>query len=69
MGRVKDLYIEQHEKLIADYMEEHPDADEQDVYDETAQYVDAEVEDYLAEQGDYLYEQQKDRRLEEKYAK
>jgi len=32
----KELYIEAHEELIAEYMDEHPDADEAAVYERTA---------------------------------
>ena len=65
MSRVADLYIEQHEKLAAKYMEEHPEANEEDAYDNTAKLVDDAIQDHLANQGDYLYEQHKDRQMEQ----
>jgi len=34
--RMKDAYIDAHERLIAEYMDEHPDADESVVYDQLA---------------------------------
>ncbi len=33
---MKDLYIEAHEELIAEYLETHPNATEQQAYDRTA---------------------------------
>ena len=35
MSRVKEIFMEQHERLIGEYLDAHPNADEQEAYDAT----------------------------------
>jgi hypothetical protein len=60
----RDLYEAAMEWFIDEYLDEHQDADEQDAY-EAWMRVDTEYfTDYLADRGDWLYQQHKDSRRE-----
>lgn len=43
----KDLWIAEHERLVDEYLEEHPDADWTEAYERTADLVDARVADRI----------------------
>lgn len=58
----KELFIEQHERDIADYLDRHPRATEAQAYDRTADGAYARMVDRLADQADY---ERKRRREEE----
>lgn len=45
---MKEAWIAEHEKLIEEYLEEHPDADWTDAYERTADFVDDRVRDRYA---------------------
>ena len=50
----KELYMAAHEELIARYLEEHPDADETEAYEVTADAAYGHMVDKLADLGDRL---------------
>ena len=50
----KELFIEAHEELIAEYLEAHPDATESEAYDATADLAYSRMQDNLADRIDYL---------------
>lgn len=54
MGMMKELFIEAHEELIAEYLEQHPEASEQEAYDATADKAHDRMTDKLAEKADAL---------------
>lgn len=55
----KDLWIEAHERLIADYMDKHPKADWSRAYDATAPLVDESMVDDIAAKIDELRDRRK----------
>jgi hypothetical protein len=57
---MKELYIDAHEELIAEYMDEHPDADEGNVYDMTADAAYARMTDKYAGMADHYRQMKKD---------
>jgi hypothetical protein len=61
MSRVKDLYIEQHEKAMADYLEAHPEASDEEAYDSTAQAAHERLTDYYADMADHYRDMAKER--------
>lgn len=44
----KDLWIAEHEKLVEEYLNDHPDADWSEAYERTADMVDDRVRDRYA---------------------
>lgn len=61
----KEWFIAAHEELIAEYLEEHPDADEDEAYEATADKAGDVYADKLADYGDYLHDVARDRRMED----
>lgn len=57
---MKDIFIEAHEELIAEFMEEHPDADEGKVYDMTADAAYGRMTDKYADMIDNARQMKKD---------
>lgn len=49
----KELYIAAHEELIEEYLEEHPDADEAEAYDVTADAAHGRMVDKIADMMDH----------------
>lgn len=56
----KEAFIEAHEQLIAEYMDEHPDADEAKVYDMLADKAYDRMRDNLADRADYFRQLRKE---------
>lgn len=54
MSRVKELFIEQHERLIGEYLDAHPEADEAEAYEATGESAHNALRDYYADMADYL---------------
>jgi hypothetical protein len=52
MGLVKELYVEAHERAIEMYLEEHPDATEEQAYDATADTTYEMMGDRMADMAD-----------------
>ena len=63
MSRVKDLFIEQHERLMADYLDAHPEADEQEAYEATSGHAFDALGDHLADMADHYRDLAKERGL------
>lgn len=59
MGKMKDMFIEAHEELIGEYLEQHPEASEDEAYDKTAELAYDRMTDKLADKIDQLYDRSK----------
>lgn len=57
----KELFMEAHEQLVAEYMEEHPDADESAVYEMMADRAHDRMCDNLAARIDAARDAARDR--------
>lgn len=57
---MKEHFIEAHEQLIAEYLEEHPDATEAEAYDATADAAYDRMTDNLADLADALRDAHRD---------
>lgn len=55
----KELYMQAHEELIGQYLEDHPEATEAEAYDKTADRAYDRMVDNLADLGDRLKDQMK----------
>jgi len=62
----KELYIRTYETLLSEGFEDGMSETEAEDYAE--EYVHSEVEDYLADMGDYYHDLARDQRMEEDYA-
>ena len=60
MGRSKDSYIDAHEELIAEMLEENPNMSEADAYARTADNAHGRMTQNWAEYADYLKDREKD---------
>jgi hypothetical protein len=49
----KELFMDAHDELVAEYLEEHPDASEAEAYEATADGAWDRMCDTLAERADY----------------
>jgi hypothetical protein len=58
---VKDIFIEQHERLMGEYLDAHPEADEQEAYDATSGYAFDSLGDYFADMADHYRDIAKER--------
>ena len=56
----KELWIQAHEELVEEYLEEYPDASWTEAYDRTADYASERMGDNLADLGDQLRKQAKE---------
>lgn len=54
MSIIKDMFIEAHEELMAEYLEEHPDADPDDAYDIVADHAYERMRDNMWNRADAL---------------
>lgn len=52
MSRVKDLFIEAHERLMEEYLERYPNATEEEAYDKCADSAYDRMRDDLADRAD-----------------
>lgn len=57
---MKELFIEAHEDLIAEYLDAHPNATEQQAYDRTADAAYGRMTDMLADRIDAAHDRMKD---------
>lgn len=57
---MKELYIDAHEALIAEYLDEHPDADETEAYEATADQAYDRMTDRLADMADAAHDRMKE---------
>jgi hypothetical protein len=57
---MKEFFIEAHEELIAEYLEDHPDATEDEAYEATSDAAYGRMTDNLAAMGDAYRTQQKE---------
>jgi hypothetical protein len=64
---IKERYIIEHNKLAEEWLEDNPEASEEDAYEATAEAVNEAVEEYLANQADHAYEYRKDQLIEDNY--
>ena len=48
----KELWIAEHERLVEEYLNEHPDAEWSEAYERTADLVDARLRDRIADMID-----------------
>ena len=55
----KELYMDAHEELIAEYLDENPDADEAEAYEATADGAYERMTDKLVDIADHAREQRK----------
>jgi hypothetical protein len=55
-----DIYITVHERLIGEYMDENPNATEEEVEAATLPMLEEAVQDYLGDMTDIAYERWKD---------
>lgn len=60
MSRVKDLYIAAHEAEMAEYLDAHPDADEHEAYEATADSAHDRMSDRMASAIDHYRHLRKD---------
>ena len=57
---MKELFIEAHEELIAEYLDAHPNATEQQAYDNTSSAALNRMSDMLADRIDAAHDRMKD---------
>lgn len=57
---MKELYIEAHEELLAEYMDEHPDANEAAAYDMLADKAMDRMTERYADMADHYRQMRKD---------
>jgi hypothetical protein len=57
---VKNIFIEAHEELIAEYLDAHPSATEQEAYDLTVDAAHERMTDILSERIDAAHDRMKD---------
>jgi hypothetical protein len=62
-----DHFAQAHEQLVEEYLEEHPHASEDEAYEATADLAYERMQDNLAEYGDWLHEQRRDRMMDEEH--
>jgi len=55
-----DHFGKAHAELVEEYLDDHPEATEDEAYEATADLVYERMQDNLADMGDWLYEQQRD---------
>ncbi len=60
MGRVKEMFIEAHEKLIEEYLEKHPGTSWEAAYDICADAAYGRMQDDLADRADAIRQRMKD---------
>ena len=61
----KAFFISTHDELIDEYMEENPEATEDEAAEATAEEANDKTGEMLAEYGDWQRQQNKDRQMEE----
>ena len=49
---IKELWIEEHEKLVEEYLNDHPEAEWSEAYERTADLVDDRLRDRIADMID-----------------
>lgn len=59
----KELFMKAHEQLIEEYLEEHPEANEDEAYEKTADKAYLRMGNNLADMGDRLRERMKDNEI------
>lgn len=59
----KELFIDAHEELIAEYLDAHPDATDAQAYDRTADNAYGRMTDRLADMADHYRDLAKERGL------
>lgn len=57
---MKELFIEAHEELMAEYLETHPNASELEAYDATEYAVQSRYQDKLGDMIDAAHDRMKD---------
>ena len=62
----KEAWIAKHDELIENWLLDNPNGTEDEAIEATAHLVDDAVQDYYEGLGDYLHDQAKDRKLEER---
>lgn len=65
MWSAKEFFIMTHDELIDEYMEENPNATEDEASEATAEEANDKTGEMLAEYGDWQRQQNKDRQMEE----
>lgn len=50
----RELFIDAHEQLVEEYLENHPDADWNEAYEKTADMAHGRLRENLADRADYL---------------
>jgi hypothetical protein len=53
VSRLKDIFIEQHERLFGEYLDAHPEANEEDAYDATGGAAYDALGDHFADMADH----------------
>ena len=56
----KELFMAAHEQLIEEYLEKHPEANEHEAYEKTADHAYGRMSDNLADRIDYYRQLKKD---------
>lgn len=62
---MKEMYMDFHEQLMEKYLEEHPDATDEEAYEATSDQAYNDLGDYMADLADRAWQAEKDRRLQE----
>lgn len=62
----KEMFMEFHDGLVEEYMEENPAASEDEAIDATADQAMEKVKEHYDGLGDYQYERMKDQRMEDR---
>ena len=60
---MKEIFIEEHDRLIAQYLEAHPNATEDQAYDATGDAAYCAMQDKFADMVDREFQAEKDGRL------
>lgn len=60
MGKMKELWMAAHEKLIEEYMELHPNATDEEAYDATAGGAGDRMADDMAAMADHMNDMAKE---------
>ncbi len=57
---MKDLFIQAHEELIAEYLEHHPEVSEETAYDDTADLAYDRMREMITDQADFERQRRKE---------
>lgn len=60
MGQTKELYMAAHERLMEEYMEAHPDASDEEAYENTADHAYGRMIDDMGDMADRMRQLRKD---------